>query len=165
MQTRLDWRKWQKENPQLFYGALFVIALMAFYMLVVMPFSYAVIAKQLSLEKQEKDAEWMTRATLDIKRLKHESPAQRIKTKDSPFSIVNKEINGKGWKDLVTDVRQVEQSRVQVSFNSIAFTDVMKWLESLSDHYGIFVLEATLTKGGPAKVQANLILQGPNPAS
>lgn len=160
MNSRYDWRKWQRESPYLFYGALFILAWLAVYILILMPFNYAIYAKQASIDKQEKDLVWMSRAAREINRLNQEAPSSRQKTTESTFSIVNTSINEEGLKELVTDVRQMEQSQVQVNFSSITFTDLMKWLNKLSSRNGIFVSQATLQKAGPGKVQATLILQG-----
>lgn len=165
MKSHFNWQNWRTQNPLLFLGAGIAIALFSYYLIIVVPLNYAVTNLQSKLSAAENDILWMSRAAQEITRLKQESAVQREKTTESTFSLVNKRINEEGWKDLVTDVHQVEQNRVQVTFNSIGFNDLMIWLKKIFDKNGIFVLEATFQKSGPGKVQANLLLEGASSSS
>lgn len=157
--TMDQWRKFRREKPTLFMWCMAALAGLTYYIIILLPFDYAVENLKDSIEMDRTAATWMTKASQEILLLRQALPHQRIKTNSSTFTLINQSINDQGWNSIVTDVHQVEQNRVQVNFSAIAFNELVTWLEKLFDKYGIFVVEITLDKNQAGIVQATVVLQ------
>lgn len=153
------WQKWRRERPMQMLWAGAILACLIYYLAILLPLDYGVNQLNDNIQTDRTQASWMAKAAQEILQLRQALPHQRIKTTASTFTLVNQAINEHGWNNLVTDVHQVEQNRVQVNFNAIAFNELITWLGKLFDRYGIYVVEITLEKNQAGIVQATLILQ------
>lgn len=153
------WLKLRSEQPQRLVWGGVALACFLYYLFILLPLNFGISSLQDGIQTDRTEAAWMAKASQEILRLRLALPHQRVTTNASAFTIVNQSINEQGWNNLVSDVHQVEQNKVQVNFNGIAFNELVTWIEKLFDKYGIYVVEATLQKNQPGVVQATLILQ------
>jgi len=157
--TRNNWLKWRQEKPAWIMWAAAALACLLYYIIVTSTLNYIVSDLRDEIDTDQIKAVWMAKAGKEILRLRQAAPHQKVKNTESAFTLVNQSVNAAGWNNLVTDVHQVEQNRVQVTFNSIPYSDLIDWLVKFYDKNGIYVLEATLEKKQPGIVQANIVLQ------
>jgi type II secretory pathway component PulM len=157
------WLKWRQEKPAWVICAGAALACVIYYLLIISSLNFIVNNLQDEIDSDQSKAVWMAKASKEILRLRQAVPHQKIKSNASAFTMINKAIQTAGWNNLVTDVHQVEQNRVQVTFNSIPYADLIDWLVKLYDKNGIYVLDITLEKKQAGIVEASIVLQE-NPA-
>jgi type II secretory pathway component PulM len=157
MQSNLQ--KWRQEKPAWVIWAGAALACVLYYLIVISSLNYIVDNLRDEIDSDQTKALWMAKAGKEILRLRQTVPPQKVKNIESAFTLINRSINEAGWNHLVTDVHQVEQNRVQVTFNSIPYADLIDWLSKLYVKSGIYVLEITLEKKQPGIVQASIVLQ------
>jgi len=152
-------KNWNRNRPAWIMWAIVASLLLIYYLLVVMPLDNAVSDLQSQIKENEEQIIWIKKMTPQILRLRQTAPRHEKVISGSLFSLINQSVNNEGWASLVSDAHQVDDNNVEISFNSINYNDLMKWLQSLYDQYGIYVAEANLQKGEPGMVQATLTLQ------
>lgn len=157
--TLNQWQKWLQEKPDWIAWAGAALICILFYIIVISSLDYVVGNLRDEIDHDQIKAVWMAKAGKEIMRLRQAVPHQKINKTESAFTLVNQSINAAGWNNLVTDVHQVDENRVQVTFNSIAYRDLIDWLVRLYDKDGIYVLEATIDRKQAGIVQANIVLQ------
>lgn len=155
-----QWQGWRQQKPIWWSWAGMGVGLLLYYVVIVMPLNYLINTTNQSIKASHESVEWMARASREIVRLQQLVPQQRASSKELPFAQVNQSINEQDWKTLVTEVKQLDQDRVQVTFDPIPFKDLMAWLEKLYSQSGVHVYEASLERVEPGVVRANLTLEG-----
>lgn len=160
-QTALEqWHALKQEKPVWWSWASIACGLLLYYVVILMPLNYLINVTETSMKSTHDSVEWMARASREIIRLQQLVPQQRVTSKELPFALVNQSINAEDWKSLVTEVKQLDQNRVQINFDPIPFKELMTWLEKLYVQTGIHVYEASLERVEPGVVRANLTLEG-----
>ncbi len=157
--TRDTWQQWRQEKPLWIIWGGIALAFLLYYLIVNSTLNYIVGDLSDEINDDQAKAVWMAKASKEIVRLRQAAPHQKIKRNESAFTLVNQSINTAGWNNLVTDVHQVQQNRVQVTFNSIPYSDLVDWLTNLYNKDSIYVLEVTLERKQAGIVQANILLQ------
>jgi type II secretory pathway component PulM len=150
------YNKWH-DHPLISRGGWIIIFI--FYYLIVIGFlTNAVTNLQNTIETQKTDLLWMAKSIQKIKHLQQMTPFRQGKNQGTVFSAVNLTVNATGWKNLITDVRQINVDQVQVTFKTIAFTELLGWFEKLYQQQGVYVMQASLQKTQPGLVDATVIL-------
>ena len=154
--------KWRQEKPLwLIWGGI-SLALIFYYLIVILNLNSFLINTQNSIATGKTTIEWMAKASQEIIRLRQVVPHEKIKTKLTAFALVNQAINDQGWNNFVNEVHQIDENRVQVNFKTISFNELIDWLRNFYDKSGVYVLEATIEKVQPGIVSASLVLQKDN---
>lgn len=156
----LHWQAFKLQKPVWWSWSSVAFGLLLYYLLILMPLNYLINVTETSMKSTHDSVEWMARASREIIRLQQLVPQQRATSKELPFAQVNQSINEQDWKSLVTEVKQLDQNRVQINFDPIPFKELMTWLEKLYAQTGIHVYEASLERVEPGVVRANLTLEG-----
>jgi len=155
--------KLKQENPFLFLIGCIVLGLLLYYLIILMPLNQLFIQRQGRITKELDDFKWMARASHEILRLQKLSLHEKHNPIESPFAYINQQINEQSWSDMVTDVRQIDENQVQISFKSIPYSTLMTWIQDLYQKSGIFVAEATMERTDPGIVNALFVLRSRGP--
>ena len=155
-----EWQRLKQQNPRWFYPVIWGASGLVFYVFILLPLSFWADNLQENIATLQGEASWMSKASQEILRLRGTTPKATTKTiAETPFTYLNRSITEQGWNTIVTDVHQLDQNRIQLNFNEIAFTELMNWLKTILSEQGIYVVDATMTRTKPGVVQANLTLQ------
>ena len=153
----------KQEHPFLFLIGCIALGLLLYYLIILMPINQLFIQRQERINKEFADLKWMARASHEILRLQKLSLHEKHSPIESPFAYVNQQVNDQSWSDMVTDVRQIDENQVQISFKSIPYSTLMTWIQDLYQKSGIFVAEATMERAAPGIVNALFVLRSRSP--
>ncbi len=153
------WHRYRNEKPYWMILAGIVIGYLIYYLLVINTFNSKIDDTAVNIDRKQNQAIWIAKASQEVSRLRQTVVAKTTNNKDSAFNLVNQAINEKGWTSIISDLHQVEDNRIQLTFNAISFNELTDWLENLYTHKDVFVAEANINKTNPGVVQATLILQ------
>lgn len=152
-------RKFRQDHPLIFLSASIGLMLFIYYLIVLLPLNHFLEQRQQTLKQEFADFKWMARASQEISRLKKLTSSDKQKTIDTPFAYINQQVNNQTWSAMVTDVRQLDQNQVQISFKEMPYTLLMAWLQTTYQESGIFVAEATMERVNPGIVDAMFVLR------
>lgn len=156
----MEWQRLRQHKPRWFYLAAFGACALIYYLLILLPLNLWADSLQDDIQIEKNNVSWMSKASQEILRLRSTTPQTTVqKINETPFTYLNRSITEQGWNTLVTDVHQIDQNRIQINFNEIAFTELMNWLKTILTAQGIYVVDAAMTRVKPGVVQANLTLQ------
>lgn len=155
---KLNWHELLKKPLWMRWASLSVL-LLFYYLLIILPLNALLVNTQKTIQHDKSNIKWMRRATEEIIRLQKVIPHEKGTKNVSAFALVTQAINNIQWTDLVNNVHQLDEHRVQVNFQTIPYNQLVNWLQTLDDESGIYVMEASLEKIQPDVVSASLILQ------
>lgn len=155
-----EWLQFKERKPREFYLLTFVLLALTYYLFILLPLSLWTQHLQNDIATKQAQVSWMVKASQEIVRLRSTTAKSTAKiSSETPFTYLNRSITEQGWSTIVTDVRQVDQKRIQLNFNAIAFTELMSWLKTISTERGLYVVDAAMSRVKPGVVQANLTLE------
>ena len=121
-QLTLDyWQNLRLKNTLLATWIALAAAIVLYYLLVVMTSDYAITSIKKNNRTDTKNIEWMATVGQELVKLRNVSQHKKSKTNETAFTLVNQAIDKQGWNNLVSDMHQVSENSVQVSFKIIGF--------------------------------------------
>lgn len=157
---KTQWITWRQHNPVLIKWGLLIAGALLYYLLVIIPINNLNFALVNDIANNQEQASWISKAGQEIIRIRQRTPKKITqKTNETTFNLINQAINSEGWNNLVTELKQADQGRVQVTFSSIPFSNLIEWLEKLNEKYDILIVDANMQKIEPGIVQAALVFK------
>lgn len=154
-------QRWQqlaiREQVILFAGSIIVVILLA-YQFIYSPFQEAIAEKQQAISNQEQLLAWMKKADEKIERLQVNSHEKKTRHQKSLLTVAAESLKKNALTP--TAIGQAANDKITITFNVVSFNQLIQWLVTLWQTYGIEVYQATITaKEETGMVEANLILQ------
>lgn len=150
-----------RERQTLSIGG-FAVALFLIYALIWSPLSNKVDAMREQIVKEQKLLVWMKEADQRMQVL--EKSSQNTKPNNpsglSLLTIMQKQINNSEFVSSLTQLRQVENDSVQLSFTNVSFDKLIAWLTKLWKQENIVIAQMTVNAGSAAGVvSVDLVLK------
>ncbi|MHB1946864.1 MAG: type II secretion system protein GspM [Gammaproteobacteria bacterium] len=149
-----------REKQMLSLGGFFLVAFFI-YLLLWLPLDNKVVTLRNQIQRNQELLAWMKEADKRVQILeKTAQPKKPTPLTGSLLSIVQKQINRTPLVSSLTQLHQVDNDSVQLTFQKVDFDQLMEWLIQLSKQQGIGVTQISITPGGaPGGVAADLVLK------
>lgn len=150
----------QRERQVLLAGAV-ALAVMFLYVAVLHPY----FSSKQQLQQQVTDRQalltWMRPAAVQIESLRGRQPAA-MPTGQSLLALVDKSAGDSGFGTALKQVQTENDGSVRVQMQGAGFDNLVRWLGSLQQRYGISVREFNAQRStAPGNVDAALTLVAP----
>ncbi|MFO1432221.1 MAG: type II secretion system protein M [Candidatus Competibacteraceae bacterium] len=112
---------------------------------------------------QHQDLAWMQQAAREVKRLSSPSAAgtARQTNPQSLLTLVDQTARAAGLGPLMKRIEPQGEDKLRVQFEQVSFDQLVRWLGSLEQDYGVTSASVTLDRQAEAgRVDARLVLQG-----
>jgi len=122
------------------------------------------LANQASkLESNQKTVEWMRKSAQVLARIKTQTAAQGRKgPRQSILSLVDQTARKAGLGGTIKRVEPAGKGKVRIRMESVAFDDMISWLEGLLGQSAISIESIAIDRGDPlGLVDAHLTLLDP----
>lgn len=141
-------------------GALALLVLV--YALLWQPFRTHLVNLRQAVAAQRQDLAWMQQAAAEVKRLSA-SPAAAMAQQNNPQSLLTLVDQTARTAGLGTVMKRIEpqgDDKLRVQFEQVSFNQLIHWLGSLEQEYGVTIANVTLDRQSEAgRVDARLVLQ------
>ncbi len=141
-------------------GALTLLFLL--YALAWRPFQTNLRNLRQTVATQRQDLAWMRQAALEVKRLST-SPASASARQGNPQSLltlVDQTARAAGLGPVMKRIEPQGEDKLRVQFEQVSFDQLVRWLGSLEQEYGVTSASVTLDRQAEAgRVDARLVLQ------
>ena len=141
-------------------GALTLLVLG--YALLWQPFRTHMVTLRQTVAAQRQDFAWMRQAAAEVKRLSA-SPAASMAHQNNPHSLltlVDQTARTVGLGPVMKRIEPQGDDKLRVQFERVDFNQLIHWLGSLEQEYGVTIASVTLDRQSEAgRVDARLVLQ------
>ena len=148
---------WQQLNEReqwslLIGGSLFICYLL--YLMIFAPLSSAVATKDALLQEKQNTLAWMKKAEKEFPKTGHH--AQKVEN-GALLSMIAAQCQSPGFKSFPYKMNQNSSGDIQLSFDTIPYNTVIRWLQQFSQQYQIKIKSLRIQQTSVAGViQFNL---------
>lgn len=148
-----------REKQMLTLGA-FVIGILAVYVLLWSPIDNKVSTLRSQMVRNQELLSWMQDTDKQIQTYEKSSQQKPVRNTGSLLSIIQKQINRTAFVTALSQLHQVENDSVQLTFQKVDFDKLISWLIPLTQQQGIVITQMVATPSGtPGLVNIDLILK------
>ena len=126
-----------REKNILFYGGLLAL-LFIFYFFMWRPFTSSIQTKRAEISNKIALVNWMKETVPQLKAIKTKQSKKTTTQKESLLIIVEQSLKKGRLSSVKPDITQ-SNSQVNVTFKTVAFTDLVFWLSKLQKEYALQV--------------------------
>jgi general secretion pathway protein M len=159
---RERWENLSLQEKQVITGGGFVVIVCVIYFFLWSPLADKTANLRDQIQHDQTLLSWMEKADQQIQSMGKKS--SQIKSNKAPISLlsqVQQNVKQQGFADNLTQLHQVENNAVQLSFKQINFDDFMQWLTDIWRNNGIIVSQISIVPVGVAGiVTIDLVLKG-----
>ena len=159
LQELLTWLKSQppRERMALTAGAI-ALALLLVYTVALRPLVNSKTSLEAHVAQQQTLLAWMRPVAAQLQSLRAQQPAS-LPAGQSLLALVDKSASDAGFGTSLKQVQAAPDGSIKVQLQAVGFDNLVRWLGSLRQQYGINVNEITAQRGaGPGSVDATLTL-------
>lgn len=159
LQELLAWLESQppRERLALIAGAIAVVLLLL-YTAALRPFMNSKAALETRVAQQQTLLAWMHPVATQLQSLRAQQPAS-LPAGQSLLALVDRSASDAGFGTALKQVQAAPDGSIKVQLQAVGFDNLVRWLGSLHQQYGINVNEMTAQRAtGPGSVDATLTL-------
>ncbi len=151
----------QRERVMVGGGAI-VVLIMLLYVMVWSPIMKGAVEQEAAVARAGKLLVWMKKSIADAKLMEGAGgQAGGLRPGQSLLSLIDSTAKSSGFGPQVKRVKPDGENKVQIWIDDVPFDQLVQWLESLQQVYGVHVTSTTIDRGNfEGKVNANLQLEG-----
>lgn len=148
-----------REKQMVTLGA-FVIGIIALYVLLWSPIDTKVSTLRSQMVRNQELLSWMQDTDKQIQSYEKNSQLKPVRSTGSLLSIIQKQINRTAFVTALSQLHQVENDSVQLTFQKVDFDKLISWLIPLTQQQGIVITQMLVTPSGtPGFVNVDLVLK------
>ncbi len=149
-----------RERRVLIIGAVTLVIMMGYFMLWE-PLVTARAQLENVVAAQKTTLRWMTDAAAEVKQLRLQSNTSPTKThKPSLLSLIDKSVRTGILAKTNKRIEPKGKQKVQVRFNTVSFTALMRWLGQLYNQHQVEMSQISIERQqAPDQVKVNLTLK------
>lgn len=154
------WNNLALREKQMLSLGIFFVGLFLIYLLLWSPLDNKVAAIRNQIKRNQELLNWMKEADKRVQILE-KAPQQKpiAPVSGSLLSIIQKQINRTPLVSSLTQLHQVDNDSVQLTFQKVDFDQLMRWLIQLSQQ-GIVITQMSVTpSANPGVVTTDIILK------
>ena len=157
------WNNLSERERWIVGGGGTLTLLFLLYALVWHPFHTNLLNLRQTVAAQRQDLAWMRQAALEVKRLSA-SPVTATARQGNPQSLltlVDQTARAAGLGPVMKRIEPQGEDKLRVQFEQVNFDQLVRWLGSLEQEYGVTSASVSLDRQAEAgRVDARLVLQG-----
>jgi len=157
---RLWYAGLQQRERQMVVAAAALVVLTLFYLMIWEPVHNALDEQRLQYENQRSTFIWMTQAAEEARLLKATGARNVIRNNNQPVSLlVERSATTAGMKSSISKIETSGDKGARVMLEAASFDQMLLWLNTLRQQYGIAVSSASIDRNETAgAVNARLTL-------
>ena len=157
------WNSLNERERWLVAGSAVLVPLFLSYTLIWQPFHNRLQNLRQTVALQRQELAWMRQAAVEIKQLGGTTSSSRPRRQgqQSLLTLVDQSARTAGLGTALKRIEPQGEDKLRVQFEQVGFDQLIHWLGSLEQDYGVTLVNATVdrqTESG--RVDARLILQG-----
>lgn len=138
----------QREQHILAAGALFVLA-MVVYLLLLAPYFASRQRLEADIAQRQAEIAWMGPAAAQLQALRGQQPSG-IPANQSLLAVVSRSAADAGFSQVMKQAQTGNDGSVRVQMQGVGFDNLVRWLATLRRQYGISVRDMTAQKSAAA---------------
>jgi general secretion pathway protein M len=157
---RLWYAGLQQRERQMVAAATVLVVLTLFYLMVWEPVHNGLDEQRLQYDNQRATHLWMVQAAEEARQLKTTGSRNVIRNSNQPVSLlVERSATTAGLKNSISKIETSGDKGARVMIDAASFDQMLLWLNTLRQQYGITVSSATIDRNETAgAVNARLTL-------
>ncbi len=157
-ELRAWYQSLQQRERQMLLGGAIALVVMLIYAGLLHPFFSSKQALQQDIVDRQELLTWMRPAAIQIQSLRGQQPSG-LPTGQSLLAVVDKSAGDAGFGAALKQVQTGNDGSVRVQMQGAGFDNLVRWLGSLQQRYGITVREFTAQRStSPGNVDAGITL-------
>jgi general secretion pathway protein M len=157
------WNSLNRRERWLVAGGAGLVPLFLVYTLIWHPFHTRLQTLRQTVAAQRQELAWMRQAAVEIKSLEATTSSSRPRREgqQSLLTLVDQSARTAGLGTALKRIEPQGEDKLRVQFEQVGFDQLIHWLGSLEQAYGVTLVNATVdrqTESG--RVDARLVLQG-----
>lgn len=149
-----------REQKMMFFGGL-TITVILFFAFIIFPLQEKVDNAKSNLEYKQSLYQWMQPKVKSLIALKSSKPTNLNQTKTSALIIVERELKQSALSGLPHTIEKKQNDEVQITFDSVPFDEVIRWLGGLSQSFQLQVQSMTVNRlAEEGMVGVNVVVSG-----
>jgi general secretion pathway protein M len=138
----------QREQRILAAGAVFVVAMMLYLMLLA-PYFNSRHRLEAGIQQRQTEVAWMGPAAAQLQALRGQQPSG-IPSNQSLLAVVSRSAADAGFGPVMKQAQTGNDGSVRVQMQGVSFDNLIRWLGTLRRQYGISVRDLTAQKTATA---------------
>lgn len=157
---RLWYTGLQQRERQMVAAATVLVVLTLFYLMIWEPVHNGLDEQRLQYENQRSSYGWMLQAAEETRQLKSAGSRNVVRNSNQPVSLlVERSATTAGLKNSIRKIETSGDKGARVTLDAVSFDQMLLWLNTLRQQYGITVSSATIDRNEAAgAVNARLTL-------
>lgn len=161
MELRTWYQSLQQREQKILLASAVVLGVMLVYAALLHPYFSSKRALQDDIVDRQALLTWMRPAAVQIQSLRGQQPSG-LPAGQSLLAVVDKSAGDAGFGAALKQVQTGNDGSVRVQMQAAGFDDLVRWLGSLQQRYGITVREFTAQRSAsPGNVDAGITLVAP----
>lgn len=157
-----DWLYSLEQRERLFVvGGVVIVVLALLYALVWAPLDKGHESLRSSVDVWQQSVSEL-RPLRGIQATSTDTPRPAVSSQQTPVVIVDQTLRARGLDRSLRRSQPTTSNGIRVEFESVAFDDLVLWLNDLSSQYAMEVASGSLsttTQAGPGRINATLTLE------
>jgi general secretion pathway protein M len=154
------WDNLVLREKQILSMGLLVLVFVAFYLILWSPLTDKVSTLRNQVQRNQELLAWMQDTDKRIQAEGHAAKPPVARASGSLLSIVQSQINRTQLVSVMTQLHQIDNDSVQLTFDKVDFDKLIVWLTQLTQQQGLIITQMTVTPSKePGIVAADFILK------